>query len=255
MLRVARGLHRLDVMENVVGVVDSEERAREVGAAIVGQIPSARIRILTPRTKASEVAQVPTDDAEQPGMGSAIGAVAGGAAGAAVASMLVPPVGVVAVLGLAAGALLGGLGGMATGHKMEEEGSFGLSRDELLVYADVLRCGRSLVLAWVEDDDQAERVRETMAEAGVDGIDAARDQWWIGLRDRERAAYGEGFDHEEPLYRRGFEAGCRGQACAEPESGRAFEAGYARGRAYVEDQMRQLAVTRPSIVDEGRPPL
>lgn len=241
-------------MQSIVGVVDSEELARQVAGDVVRRVPQARIRILTPRESERAVAQMPTDDAEQPGMGSAIGAVAGGAAGAAVASLLVPPAGAIAILGLAAGALFGGLGGMATGQKMEEAGSYGLSRDELLVYADVLHSGRSVLIAWVESDDDVESVRTAMAEGGVDSIDAAREDWWVGIRDAEAIAYGEGFDSDEPTYRQGFEAACRGEDAA-GERHRAFDAGYARGRAYVEDQMRQLALTRPAIVDEDRPPL
>jgi len=204
------------------------------------------------------MAEVPTDDAEQSGMGSAIGAVAGGAAGAAAASMLVPPVGAIAVLGIAAAALVGGLGGAATGHKLEDSMSFGLSRDELLVYANVLESGQSVVIASVENDTDLESVRQIMKEAGVDSIDAARDAWWVGLRDAEAVEYGDGFEAAEAVYRQGFEAACRGDE-PPPQREPAFDAGYARGRVYVENQMRQLAITRPAIVDEERarerPPL
>jgi hypothetical protein len=236
-------------MQTVVGVVQNEERAREVANAIVRRAPQARIRILTPRESARDVAKMPADEAEQPGMGSAIGAVAGGAAGAAVASLLVPPAGAIAILGLAAGALLGGLGGMAAGDKIEDAGSYGLSRDELLVYADVLRRGNSIVVAWVEANDDVRHVREVMADAGVGSIDAARDAWWVGIRDAEAVAYGDEFDANETSYRQGFEAACRGDECrvgSQPP----YAAGHARGRAYGEEQMRQLAVTRPSAVGE-----
>jgi hypothetical protein len=245
-------------MESVVGVVDSEARARQVAGEIVRRFPRARIRILTPDVSAGELAQLPTDDAEQPGMGSAIGAVAGGAAGAAAATMLIPPAGAIAVLGIATGALLGGLGGMATGHKLEDSLSFGLPRDELLVYAHALDSGQSLVIGWVETDADARRVRELLRDAGVHSVDAARDAWWVGLRDAEGLAYGDGFEADEAAYRRGFEAACRGDV-SPAERQRAFDAGYARGRVYVEDQMRQLAVTRPAVTNEersrDRPPL
>jgi hypothetical protein len=239
-------------MESVVGVVESEAGARRVAGEIVRRIPTARARILTPDDSVRDLADVPADDAEQPGMGSAIGAVAGGAAGAAAASVLVPPVGVVAVLGLAAGALLGGVGGMVTGQKLEDSLSFGLSRDELFVYAHVLSSGQSVIFVWTESDADAERVRQVMADAGVESIDAARDAWWVGLRDAEALAYGDGFEADEESYRRGFEAACRGTG-SPPDREPAFAAGYARGRAYVEDQMRQIAVTRPAAAEPERP--
>jgi hypothetical protein len=224
-------------MESIVGIVDTEDAARRIAADVLRAEPRARIRILTPRDRPEELAEIPTDDAEQSGMGAAIGAVAGGATGAAVASLLVPPVGAIAIAGLAAGALLGGIGGAATGNALEEAGEFGLSRDELFVYANALRDGRSVVIAWVDDDAAAARVRRVLEAAGVDSIDAAREAWWIGLRDQEAAAYGDRFATDEAAYRRGFEAACRredpataGEVARHP----AFRAGYARGRAYVD---------------------
>lgn len=236
-------------METVVGVVESEAHARKVGDEVVRRVPQACVRILTPDASARELGTLPADDAEQPGMGPAIGAVAGGAAGAAAASMLVPPAGVVAVLGIAAAGLLGGLGGMATGEKLEDSMTWGLSRDETLVYAHALRSGRSVVIAWVSSDDDRDRVRGVMDGAGVESVDAARDAWWVGVRDAEALAYGEGFDSDEGPYRQGFEAACRGETPPAAERDPAVAAGYARGRAYIEDAARRLAVTRPPVVD------
>jgi hypothetical protein len=228
-------------MESIVGIVDTEDEARRVGAEVHRTEPRARIRILTPRDRPEELTELPADDAEQPGMGAAIGAVAGGATGAAAATLLVPPVGAIAILGIAAGALLGGLGGAATGNAIEDAGAFGLSSDELFVYADTLRDGRSVVIAWVDDDAAAARVRRVLEKAGVDSIDAAREAWWIGLRDQEAAVYGDRFAADEAAYRQGFEAACRredpanaGEFARDP----AFRAGYARGRAYVDGRTR-----------------
>jgi hypothetical protein len=226
-------------MESIVGIVDTEEAARRIAADIVRGEPQARIRILTPGDRPEELAKLPTDDAEQPGMGAAIGAVAGGATGAAAASLLVPPVGAIAIAGIAAAALLGGFGGAATGHAIEEAGAFGLSRDELFVYANALRDGHSVVIAWVDGDEAAARVRRVMEAAHVDSIDAAREAWWIGLRDDEAAAYGERFTADEASYRQGFEAACRREdvgTLGEHARHPAFRAGYARGRAYVAER-------------------
>ena len=243
-------------MQSIIGIVASEDAARRVATTVHREVPSARVRILKPNMADRELAALPADESEQPGMGSTIGAVAGGAAGAAAASMLLPPAGAVAIIGIAAGALLGGLGGKATGEALKEAGSFGLPRDELLLYANALRDGRSVVIATVESDDEAERVGRAMAASNVESIDAARDAWWIGLRDAEAAAYGdaERFARDETAYRQGFEAACRGADATAVGSDvarqPAFQTGYRRGRAYVEAERRQLAVMRPAAVGD-----
>jgi hypothetical protein len=240
-------------MQSIVAVVGTVEDARRVARSLVADLPAARVSILTPTTSTADLAAMPTDDAEQPGMGSAIGAVAGGAAGAAAATFLVPPVGAIAVIGLAAAALLGGLGGGAVGHAVEESGAYGLPKDELFVYADALRNGRYVVAAFVEDDDDVETARRVMAAGGVESIDAAREEWWVGLRDAEEAAYGdaEGFATHEPRYRDGFETACRGEQTA-ANGDEPFRAGYARGRRHIDERAREIVITRPAIVDAPR---
>src|SRR6185503_1470962 len=137
--------------------------------------------------------------------------------------------------------------------------SFGLPRDELLLYANALRDGRSVVIATVESDDEAERVGRAMAASNVESIDAARDAWWVGLRDAEAAAYGdaERFARAETSYRQGFEAAWRGEDATAVGSDvarqPAFQSGYRRGRAYVEAETRRLAITRPAIVRDQSP--
>ena len=241
-------------MQSVVGVVQTTEDARRVAAAIVHDVPTARVRVLTPNTSEADLATVPTDESEQPGMGGAIGAVAGGAAGAAVGSLLVPPVGAVAILGIAAAALLGAVGGGSAGQAFEDSLAFGLPKDELFVYADALRDGRSVVIAYVDRDEDLERARRAIGAAGAETIDAARDAWWVGLRDAEVADYGDvaKFDADEPSYRRGFEAACRGDEPPPATEDEAFNAGYVRGSAYLVARHQELQLTRPPIVDEHR---
>jgi len=64
------------------------------------------------------------------------------------------------------------------------------------------------VVAFVGDEGAIYSVRNTLAGAGAEGIDEARENWWIGLRDAEDAAYeagGQAFQTDEGSYRRGFE--------------------------------------------------
>jgi len=74
---------------------------------------------------------------------------------------------------------------------------------------NALRKGRTVVIALVENDRQAGAAREALTQAGVESIDAARESWWIGLRDVEKEEYkahGGDFETDELSYRRGFEA-------------------------------------------------
>src|SRR5258708_31077738 len=101
-------------MKPVVGVFKSRSAAQSAAAKLVPLgIPNDKINILTPDITETELAQLPTQAAEQPGMGKAMGATVGGAIGVAapstlpalLGSLLVPRVGPILAIGLAAGVL------------------------------------------------------------------------------------------------------------------------------------------------------
>src|SRR6185295_7004513 len=51
--------------------------------------------------------------------------------------------------------------------------------------------------------------RSVLTNAGAESVNAARDQWWIGLRSAEQEHYtksGREFGDDENYYRLGFEA-------------------------------------------------
>jgi hypothetical protein len=76
------------------------------------------------------------------------------------------------------------------------------------VYEDLLRKGRSVVIALAEDGAVGP-IRQSLLAHGAEAIDAARQEWWIGLRDAEREHYsasGRDFSNDEKFYRLGFEA-------------------------------------------------
>ena len=76
-------------MKPVVGVFKSRSAAQSAAAKLVPLgIPNDKINILTPDITQTELAQLPTQAAEQPGMGKAMGATVGGAIGVAAASTL-----------------------------------------------------------------------------------------------------------------------------------------------------------------------
>jgi len=243
-------------MTPVVGVFKTRYAAeRGIDRIMTMGIVREKINILTPASSDAQIAAVPVSDTEQAGMGAAVGKVIGGSmgaagvfgAGAALASLLLPEVGPILAGGLIGAGLLGlggAAGGSAAGEALEESIA-GIPRDELYVYEDALRQGKTVVLADAEDERHAEAVRRGFDEAGAESIDAARDHWWIGMRSSEKELYTEGdFEEDEPYYRRGFEAAqspaVRGKTYAEAEgylagkyeiaaSNPAFRRGYERG--------------------------
>jgi hypothetical protein len=251
-------------MESIVGLFNSSADARRAAAILTSLgIPENRTTVISPHTAQADVeAQVPTTEAEQPGMGSALGGTVGAAlgvaggmqAGAAVATFLIPGVGPVLALGLIGAAIFGAGGaaaGVLAGGALEKGIADGLPRDELFVYEDALRRGRSIVMAFTDDAQTAEAARAALSRAGAESVDAARNEWWIGLRDAEAEHYtqqGGDFNLDEAKYRLGFESAlhpeCRGHSCEELASGLrerhgddaatpAFRQGYERGQAYL----------------------
>jgi len=251
-------------METVAGVfntrVDAERAIEGLRSAGIGE---DRIAFLVPGTTDESVeAALPTTETEQPGMGAAMGGTVGGAMGiaggaslgAAAASLLIPGVGPVIAGGIIGAALLGVGGavtGAAAGTALEQGLADGIPHDELYLYEDALRKGRSVVIAFADDDDQVETSQNVMAQAGAESIDAAKEDWWLGLRDVEAEIYtglGGDFSTDESAYRQGFEAALhtrrRGKAyeqvsselsvpAQEGGSEEAFRQGFKRGQEYL----------------------
>ena len=172
-------------MQAVVGIFDSIENARRGGQEVFRLVPAARVRLVSPSALNDEIDTLPTDEGESPGMGAAVGGVVGGAVGAALVTLLVPPVGAAALAGIAGGALLGAGGGAVAGDALEEVLSFGVPRDELVVYQEALRRGRSLVVATVENTEEADAAREALLATGAQSVDKAREDWAVGLHETD----------------------------------------------------------------------
>jgi hypothetical protein len=259
-------------MQTVVGTFTSQTAAEHAAERLCALgIAREHINFLIPGASEAQLEQVPTTETEQPGMGPAIGGVVGGAIGAsgglmstAVISALVPGVGTVTAIGLAAVSLIGLVGGAlvgaAAGGALEDAMSDGLPKDELYIYKDALQKGRSVLVILTEGTEQATVARAALVQAGAESLDAARDQWWLGLRPAEAEAYtaqGWDFTTDEKIYRRGFEAALRAEVSgksyedvigylqthyADVYDHEAFRRGYERGRAYYEElQARQQA--------------
>jgi len=210
---------KVSLMKAISGVFSTRTRAENaVHEAHNAGVPTDRITLLTPGTVDQldkELQTVPVDTTEQPGMGKAIGALAGGGVGFAGGSLLmalVPGLGPITALGLLGAAVLGAAGAtiVATaGNSMENSVTEGLPEDEIFVYEDALRQGRSVVIVLAEDEQSASLLRDLLKAQGAESVDSAREQWWIGLRSAEEAHYstsGNNFAEDEEYFRRGFEA-------------------------------------------------
>jgi hypothetical protein len=206
-------------VEAITGVFQKREAAeRAVADAQQQGIPADKITLLTPGSVdqiGKEMQSVAVDSTEQPGMGSAIGALVGGGVGLTGGSLLmalVPGVGPITALGLLGAAVLAAAGatvGATAGSKAEKESSGGLPEDEIFVYEDALRKGRSVVIALTDDSHSASIIRELLNREGAESVDAAREQWWIGLRSAEENRYPKSprnFSEDEKFFRMGFEA-------------------------------------------------
>jgi len=249
-------------MEVVTGVFESRDDAEKAVSQLRSLgIPQDKIGLIAPGSQPDAVERgVPVTDTEEPGMGKAMGAAVGGAMGAAggatlglaAASLAIPGVGPVIAFGMIGAALLGTVGaaaGAAIGDSVEEQLGEGIPHEDVFLYEDALRHGRSILVAYV-DDDREDRAREVIKATGAADIETLREQWWAELRDDERGYYHTAerdFDRDEATYRRGFQAALhprrrgKGYAAVEDElrtsySGIAldtgFREGYERGQAY-----------------------
>jgi outer membrane lipoprotein SlyB len=243
-------------MQTVVGIFTSQAAAEQATEQLCRLgIARDQIHFLVPGASLAQAERVPTSETEQPGMGTALGGVVGGAVGASsgmmtatVLTALIPGIGTVTAIGLAALSLLGLVGGAVAGAvaggALEDSLANGLPKDELYIYKDALRRGRTVLIALIEDADQATAARAALAQAGTESLDAARAQWWVGTRDAEAEAYhatGGDFAKDEAVYRRGFEAALRTEIASKPyqeadadvSDTEAYRRGYERGRAYL----------------------
>jgi hypothetical protein len=206
-------------MESVTGIFATREAAERAYEQVRrAGIPTDKLTVLTPGSADQidkEIQSVPTESSEQPGMGNAIGALVGGGlgvTGGAVLMALVPGVGPVTALGLLGAAIVGAAGatvGAAAGGTLERHTYEGLPEDEIFLYEDALRKNYSVVIALADGEPSASLLRDVLKREGAESIDAAREQWWTGLRSSEQNRYensGRTFSEDEEFFRLGFQA-------------------------------------------------
>ena len=249
-------------MEIVTGVFDTHDQAvKAVHALQKFGLGNNQIGLVSPDDKNARPVRVPVTDTEDSGMGKAMGAAVGGAMGAAggatlglaAASILVPGVGPVLAFGLLGAALLGGTGaavGAVVGDSLEEGLGEGIPHEDIYLYEDALRHGRSVVVVYADEGKQTDDARKVLENAGAINLDDLREDWWAELRDDESNTYGDSgrdFENDEVSYRKGFEAAQHPkrqgrsfteaeenlrEAYSDEELDDAFRRGYERGHVH-----------------------
>jgi hypothetical protein len=257
-------------MITVTGIFNSRASAeRAIDLLFSIGINDEHLALLTPGTPDEEVEDaVAHTEAEEKGagkkvggaMGRGLGIVGGILVGGAVGSAFVPGVGAVLAAGILAAAILGAMGaglGKAAGGEIDEAVVSSLRHDEIHIYEEALRQGRTVLIAVVGSEEQAEAARKALLQAGAISLDEAHESWWSGLRRAEEEAYarrGHDFTTDESLYRRGFEAAqhpaWRGKSFVEvtnklherygdDHQQDAFRRGYERGLAHYQRVMEK----------------
>ena len=173
-------------MQSILGIFESRAGAEQaVQGLLATRISPQSIIFLSGEAGKAQVDSLPTTDAERDGMGEAVGGLVGGAVGAgtglslgsAIASLFVPGVGTILAIGLGAAALLG-IGGAAAGasagEASEHAADIGVPKDDTLVYRQLLKRGRSLVIANVEDSDLASTAKAVFHRLGAEDVAEAR---------------------------------------------------------------------------------
>ena len=254
-------------METVAGIFASRREAERVFSELKENLnlDQESLLLLSPDGAEEKIDEVPTDEGEQPGMGSAIGGVVGGAVGlatgAALSNLILPGVGPILTLSFSAGGGLGGaLLGAVGGSAAERSLSTGLPKDEAFFYEDALRCGRSVVVANAESQSGADAARSIMERNQAESVDAARERWWIGIRDAEAERYCADAPVEtadrERIFRAGFETALHPDMRNKPLNkatkrlreqypdicdNEIFRRGYERGRRHLRNFQRNGA--------------
>src|ERR1700687_4903122 len=175
-------------MQGILGIFNSRAAGEKaVQGLLATRISPQSIVLLSGEVGRTQLDRLPTDDAERDGMGEAVGAVVGGAMGtsaglaigSAVASLLVPGVGTIFAIGLGAAALRG-IGGVAAGASAgkasEDAADIGVPKDDTLFYRELLKRGRSLVIANVEARDEVSAAKAVFKQQGSEDVEVVRKE-------------------------------------------------------------------------------
>jgi hypothetical protein len=180
-------------MEPVVGVFATRQEAEEATERL-SERGLGQVTLLTPDDWKEKVHTVRTEDMERPGIGAALCGLVGGGLGVvaglelgalAAATASANPAFTLELLGAVILGVAGAAAGIAAGQALETALCDGLPKDDLYRYMGALRQGRSVVIVFTNNTQSAVAVRDVMARAGAERLDAARKWWWFGPRPEE----------------------------------------------------------------------
>jgi len=179
-------------METVAGVFTTRQRAELALDELRSFVPRESINFIAPATEPEQVNAVPVTQDMQP-VGRYLGAALGSAVGVALgATILLPGIGALTLGGLAAAAFLGvggGILGGVAGEKADEVAFQGFPADEMYLYKDAIRQGRTVVFVVTDDKTVASRVRSVFANAGAETVNPARNDEEVGAESAEMLEY------------------------------------------------------------------
>ena len=259
-------------MKTVAGVFRYSGSARDAAVALrQAGFSQDQVNLLFPNSPEEVIHSIATSQTEEPGVGGTIGGLLGAALGMSAgfelgvaATALIPGVGPILAVGIGAAALFGiggGVTGAVLGQAADEKSTEGVPADEVFFYEDALRQKKSVVLVLAKDSHEEKQAQRILAEAGAQSIDAARRDWWLGLRDAQAEHYrslGRNFEADQEVYRAGFEAAlrreCRHKSAEEMSdclkwwypaywNTEPFKRGYERGRQYWKEEIAGHALT------------
>ncbi len=181
-------------MQGAIGVFNSRGAAEVAVHHLREKVGDEALIFLTPEASPEQISQVPTTEAERPGVGEAITSVVGAAIGSGaglglgtvISSLFVPGVGTIFAIGVGAAALLGVTGaavGASVGKKEEAFLDTGVPRDDIGCYRELLRQGCSLVIAEADTPARLDELRAIMVRDGGRLFEDVRKELQRGCED------------------------------------------------------------------------
>jgi hypothetical protein len=177
---------------DVVTAVYPTERNAQLAAQAIRRESNCSVDVLYPGTALERLFELPTADDMPPVaqyLTMTLGAALGLGLGAA-AFLVLPDVPI--ALGIVAAIVLGMIGAVAlrsAGRGVDRSALEGLPADELFVYKDALRKGRSVVIVRIAEPSKRAQIRKLLDSAQPEGIDPARGLIAVGLGSAEDLRY------------------------------------------------------------------
>jgi hypothetical protein len=179
-------------MHVVVGVFALQSQAYQAATRICELIGGSRVYLVAPGAPPEKIHALPTTEDMAP-VGNYLAMALGAALGLGLGAVLFLVILDLPVVPAVAGTLvLGGLGALLlglAGRGVDANVFQGLPADELYVYKDALRQGRSIVFVHVAHADRTDQIKELLRSSGAEAVDPARKDVSVGLGSAEDLDY------------------------------------------------------------------